>query len=102
MVEVFSTLNPSSSAWEDYFEPHVRIELGVTWRADGEFWMTFTDYLEQFDRIEICHSFNLDESYDEEGTTKLRDSHLLHIKHGHWTVGSTAGGPFILGIFFQF
>lgn len=32
-----------------------REELGLTFEADGEFWMSFHDFLRAWNKVEICH-----------------------------------------------
>ena len=34
---------------------NTKIQLDLTSKSDGEFWMSFKDFLEHFDRLEICH-----------------------------------------------
>ncbi|XP_035935013.2 LOW QUALITY PROTEIN: calpain-8-like [Halichoerus grypus] len=53
---------------------------------DGEFWMSFLDFLGQFSRLEICNLF-LDSLSSEE----LHKWDLV-LFNGRWTQGSTAGG----------
>jgi len=56
--------------------------------------MTVTDYLEQFERIEICHVFN-SEVQDGAEVARFGD-YIVHCKGGQWLEGSTTGGPFLI------
>ncbi|XP_057583610.1 calpain-8 [Hippopotamus amphibius kiboko] len=53
---------------------------------DGEFWMSFSDFLRQFSRLEIC---NL--SPDSLSSEEVHKWNLV-LFNGCWTRGSTAGG----------
>ena len=63
-------------------------EAGLVMKDDGEFWMSFTDFREYFDTIEICNIMTNFESPLE------KDQRVWHMKstHGSWVAGKTAGG----------
>uniref|UniRef100_A0A8C6RIJ0 Calpain 8 n=1 Tax=Nannospalax galili TaxID=1026970 RepID=A0A8C6RIJ0_NANGA len=80
-----------SGAWSDdapewnYIDPRKKEELDKK-AEDGEFWMSFSDFLKQFSRLEIC---NL--SPDSLSSEELHKWNLV-LFNGRWTRGSTAGG----------
>ncbi|XP_066277383.1 calpain-B-like isoform X3 [Branchiostoma lanceolatum] len=78
-----------SSQWEGVSE-ETKEELGVVKRDDGEFWMSFQDFLDIWKTLEICH---LEPSVGEVepelvGCKKWNSSE----RHGQWQRGLTAGG----------
>ncbi|XP_010851140.1 PREDICTED: calpain-8 [Bison bison bison] len=78
-------------AWSDdapewnYIDPRQKEQLGKK-AEDGEFWMSFSDFLRQFSRLEICN-LSLDSLNSEEA-----HKWSLVLFNGRWTRGSTAGG----------
>ncbi|XP_051004011.1 calpain-8 isoform X1 [Acomys russatus] len=80
-----------SGAWSDNapewnsIDPQKKEELDKR-AEDGEFWMSFLDFLKQFSRLEIC---NL--SLDSLSTEEVHKWNLV-LFNGRWTRGSTAGG----------
>uniref|UniRef100_A0A8D1MHQ7 Calpain catalytic domain-containing protein n=1 Tax=Sus scrofa TaxID=9823 RepID=A0A8D1MHQ7_PIG len=75
---------PSAPEW-NYIDP--RQKEGLDKKAeDGEFWMSFLDFLKQFSRLEIC---NL--SPDSLSSEEVQKWNLV-LFNGRWTRGSTAGG----------
>ncbi|KAK7827166.1 hypothetical protein U0070_019962 [Myodes glareolus] len=80
-----------SGAWSDaapewnYIDPRKKEELDKR-AEDGEFWMSFSDFLKQFSRLEIC---NL--SPDSLSSEEVHKWNMV-LFNGRWTRGSTAGG----------
>ncbi|KAB0376843.1 hypothetical protein FD755_011287 [Muntiacus reevesi] len=78
-------------AWSDdapewnYIDPRQKEQLDKK-AEDGEFWMSFSDFLRQFSRLEIC---NL--SLDSLSSEEVHKWNLV-LFNGCWTRGSTAGG----------
>ncbi|CAH0757220.1 unnamed protein product, partial [Diatraea saccharalis] len=66
-------------------------ELGLTFDDDGEFWMSFKDFTQHFDRVEICNLSpdSLDPEECPEGCTKKWE---MSVFEGEWVRGVTAGG----------
>lgn len=58
--------------------------------VDGEFWMSYRDFLKYFDRVEIC---NLSpDSLSEEQISRGKKRWEMSVFEGEWTSGVTAGG----------
>ncbi|XP_014694225.3 calpain-8 [Equus asinus] len=80
-----------TGAWSDdapewsYIDPRQKEKLDKK-AEDGEFWMSFADFLRQFSRLEIC---NL--SPDSLSSEEVHRWNLV-LFNGRWTRGSTAGG----------
>ncbi|OWK08352.1 hypothetical protein Celaphus_00010837 [Cervus elaphus hippelaphus] len=69
----------------NYIDPRQKEQLDKK-AEDGEFWMSFSDFLRQFSRLEIC---NL--SLDSLSSEEVHKWNLV-LFNGCWTRGSTAGG----------
>ncbi|EDS33975.1 calpain B [Culex quinquefasciatus] len=83
-----------NGAWSDHSKEwdaipkSQRKQLGLTIDEDGEFWMSFQDFLRYFDRIEICN-LSPDPLDDPEGSKR---GWQVSTVDGEWVRGSTAGG----------
>uniref|UniRef100_A0A8C7QRP2 Calpain 1, (mu/I) large subunit a n=1 Tax=Oncorhynchus mykiss TaxID=8022 RepID=A0A8C7QRP2_ONCMY len=83
-VEWTGAWSDNSPEWDE-LDPTEREDLHLQ-MEDGEFWMTFQEFLRQFSRLEICNLTA--DALSEDGL-----SHWNTIKfHGMWRRGSTAGG----------
>uniref|UniRef100_A0A8C6B4D9 Calpain catalytic domain-containing protein n=1 Tax=Monodon monoceros TaxID=40151 RepID=A0A8C6B4D9_MONMO len=69
----------------NYIDPRQKEELDKK-AEDGEFWMSFSDFLRLFSRLEIC---NL--SLDSLSSEEVHKWNLI-LFNGYWIRGSTAGG----------
>ncbi|TKC42500.1 hypothetical protein EI555_001518 [Monodon monoceros] len=69
----------------NYIDPRQKEELDKK-AEDGEFWMSFSDFLRLFSRLEIC---NL--SLDSLSSDEVHKWNLI-LFNGYWIRGSTAGG----------
>jgi calpain len=81
-----------SSEWR-YIPQSEKDEIGLTFDADGEFWMAYRDFIKHFSRIEICN-LNPDSLTEEEA---LQDGAggkkwEMSVFEGEWVRGITAGG----------
>ncbi|XP_017148001.1 calpain-A [Drosophila miranda] len=79
----------SSAEWR-YIPEDQKQEIGLTFDRDGEFWMSFQDFLHHFDRVEICNLSpdSLTEDQQQSGKRKWE----MSMYEGEWTPGVTAGG----------
>ncbi|XP_020642312.3 calpain-2 catalytic subunit isoform X1 [Pogona vitticeps] len=83
-VEWTGKWNDNCPSWNNV-DPEVRDRL-TRKHEDGEFWMSFTDFLKHYSRLEIC---NL--TPDTLSSDKYK-KWSLNLKDGNWRKGSTAGG----------
>uniref|UniRef100_A0A8C9U6W0 Calpain 1, (mu/I) large subunit b n=1 Tax=Scleropages formosus TaxID=113540 RepID=A0A8C9U6W0_SCLFO len=83
-VEWTGAWSDNSSEWNS-IEPSEREKMCCR-REDGEFWMSFSDFLRQFSRLEIC---NLTADTLSKNTTSFWNTVKFD---GTWRRGSTAGG----------
>ncbi|XP_026226607.1 cysPc and EFh_PEF_CAPN13_14 domain-containing protein [Anabas testudineus] len=65
-------------------------------REDGEFWMSVSDFRQNFELMEVCHLTDTD---DEPGSSVVPWSCAMH--HGNWVPSITAGGSPQGGFFWQ-
>ncbi|XP_059838497.1 calpain-1 catalytic subunit-like isoform X2 [Hypanus sabinus] len=82
-VEWTGAWSDSSSEW-DSIDPEERD--GMVQMEDGEFWMSFSEFLRQFSRLEIC---NLSPDALQDDQQKKWETTTFS---GSWRRGSTAGG----------
>ncbi|KAJ0006505.1 hypothetical protein NQD34_013778 [Periophthalmus magnuspinnatus] len=80
-----------TGAWSDNSREWDNVDRSVRGRLqnrseDGEFWMSFSDFLREFSRLEIC---NLTADALQNSQIKKWSSNLFQ---GEWRRGSTAGG----------
>ncbi|KAJ8008812.1 hypothetical protein DPEC_G00082310 [Dallia pectoralis] len=83
-VEWTGAWSDDSREW-DSIDPGVRGQLQIR-SDDGEFWMSFSDFLSEYSRLEIC---NLTADALE-ATQQMKWSSSVY--PGEWRKGSTAGG----------
>jgi calpain len=68
----------------------VKTEIGLTFDNDGEFWMSYQDFLKYFDIVEICN-LTLD-SLSEKQISNGKKSWEMSTFEGQWVTGVSAGG----------
>ncbi|XP_039901104.1 calpain-1 catalytic subunit [Simochromis diagramma] len=83
-VEWTGAWSDNAREW-DSIDPSARSRLQNR-SEDGEFWMSYTDFLREFSRLEIC---NLTADALQNSQMKKWSSSLFQ---GEWRRGSTAGG----------
>lgn len=78
-----------SPEWR-FIPDDVKQEIGLNFDHDGEFWMSFQDWMRHFDRVEMC---NLSpDSLSEEQESGGKKKWEMSVFEGEWVQGATAGG----------
>ncbi|KAI6209484.1 Calpain family cysteine protease [Aphelenchoides besseyi] len=83
----------NSSEWSSIPES-VKKDMGLVFAHDGEFWMSFDDFMRNFEKMEVC---NLGPDVQEEvfemtGVKSNQNVWAVNSHDGSWRAGSTAGG----------
>ncbi|XP_071523076.1 uncharacterized protein [Panulirus ornatus] len=84
-------------AWSDqspewqFIPPEEKAEMGLTFEHDGEFWMSFKDFMTNFTMLELTN-LNPDSMEDEDITGSVQHKWEMSVFEGAWIRGSTAGG----------
>lgn len=63
-------LSRRSQEWR-FIPDSEKEEIGLTFDKDGEFWMSYKDFVQYFDRMEICN-LSPDSLTDEDGAGKKK------------------------------
>lgn len=64
--------------------------MGLIFDADGEFWMSYKDFVKYFSRLEICN-LNPDLlTKEQQGDKAVKWE--MSVFEGEWVRGATAGG----------
>lgn len=91
-VEWNGDWSDKSSEWQQV-PSNMRAEMGLTIDADGEFWMSFKDFVKYFNVFEICHLSPDSFKYDDEDDMSAPDKEwILNSHEGEWVKGISAGG----------
>ncbi|PIK48449.1 putative calpain-9 isoform X1 [Apostichopus japonicus] len=75
-----------SNEWK-YINQKERDELGLVLSDDGEFWMQYEDFIQEFTRVDVC---NL--SPASMRGTRGNKKWIENIQQGRWQKGASAGG----------
>lgn len=78
-----------SPEWR-FIPDHEKEELGLTFDKDGEFWMSFHDFIRHFTQLEICNLNPDSLTMDDVSAGKKRWE--MSVFEGEWVRGVTAGG----------
>lgn len=89
-VEWKGAFSDKSREWQVI--PNLEKEaIGLEFQSDGEFWMTYRDFLLNFSAIEIC---NLLKCFTHTSVYEFEEQKNYHLKKGEseWKIGVNAGG----------
>ncbi|CAD5234502.1 unnamed protein product [Bursaphelenchus xylophilus] len=83
----------NSSEWNSISED-VKCDMGLTFAHDGEFWMSFKDFVQNFEKMEVCNLGPevMEEIFEMTGVKANKDVWATNSHDGSWRQGSTAGG----------
>lgn len=78
--------------WKNISEA-TKHKLELNFKNDGEFWMVYADFINNFDRIDICHLCpdSLNSTSENPCDNPCSEFKMLTF-HGEWKKGATAGG----------
>ena len=78
-----------SAEWQ-YIPDEEKEAMGLNFEADGEFWMSYKDFMNYFDQLEICNLTPdaLDEEIADENALKWQ----VGMFKGAWVQNVSAGG----------
>ncbi|XP_054281756.1 calpain-A isoform X3 [Macrosteles quadrilineatus] len=79
-----------SPEWR-FIPEHEKQEIGLVFENDGEFWMSYRDFIKHFMRLEICN-LNPDSLTEDELTASDKKRWEMSVFEGEWVRGVTAGG----------
>nr|AAT77811.1 calpain B [Gecarcinus lateralis] len=89
-AEWVGSWSDKSPEWQ-FIPPEEKEEMGLTFEHDGEFWMSFKDFLTNFTMLEMTN-LNPDSLEDEDITGSVQHKWEMSVFEGAWIRGSTAGG----------
>ncbi|CAL1530831.1 unnamed protein product [Lymnaea stagnalis] len=84
-------------AWSDrsqemrYLTKELQDQLMYTDRDDGEFWMSYEDFIDNFHEIDLCH-MQPDALIEELSDNNIKQQWNVTVYHDAWIKGITAGG----------
>ncbi|VIO92639.1 Hypothetical thiol protease C06G4.2 in chromosome III, putative [Brugia malayi] len=83
----------NSAEWRSISQEQ-RDEMGLVFAHDGEFWMSFNDFVRCFEKMEICNLGPevMDEVYQMTGVQSSQNAWATYTHNGIWIANETAGG----------
>lgn len=85
-----------TGAWSDKSQEWTEIpaserqRLGLSFENDGEFWMSYSDFIKYYNKLEICHLSPDSELGTKSGKPKTKWEMCL--ENADWQKNVTAGG----------
>jgi calpain len=83
----------NSSEWRSVPDD-MKKDMGLTFAHDGEFWMSYEDFMRNFEKLEICNLGPdvMQEVAEMTGVQAGHETWAVNSHDGSWRQGSTAGG----------
>ncbi|VBB32266.1 unnamed protein product [Acanthocheilonema viteae] len=93
-----------NGAWSDnskewrYISQQQRDEMDLVFAHDGEFWMSFNDFVRYFEKMEICNLGPevMNEVYQMTGVKSSQNAWATYTHNGAWIANKTAGETFAM------
>lgn len=89
-VEWKGAFSDNSPCWS-FIADKDKENIGLTFSNDGEFWISFPDFMKYFNRIEVCNLSPDPLSDDLQDNEKRKEWKLIEFE-GEWVNGISAGG----------
>ncbi|XP_039298484.1 calpain-A isoform X2 [Nilaparvata lugens] len=89
-VEWNGVWSDKSPEWQ-YIPETAKQEMGLTFSYDGEFWMSYRDFTQRFDQLDICN-LSPDSLLENMLTKHDKKKWEMSVFEGEWVRGATAGG----------
>ncbi|KAL7037834.1 hypothetical protein ACKWTF_009373 [Chironomus riparius] len=80
-----------SPQWR-YIPDHVKKQIGLTFEHDGEFWMSYSDFLHNFNNLYICDLSPDSAENDQKVSARTKRQWNMSVFEGEWIPKITAGG----------
>ncbi|KAK0416655.1 hypothetical protein QR680_012613 [Steinernema hermaphroditum] len=83
----------NSREWRSVAES-VKQDMRLTFAHDGEFWMSFDDFMRNFEKMEICNLGPdvMDEVFEMTGVRSAQNTWATNTHDGAWVRNESAGG----------
>ena len=86
MPSIYLQFDFSDQNWRSV-RANMKKQLGLEFKNDGEFYMSFQDFVIHFGDLEICHL-----TPENIFTREIRNDFQRFTSYGAWRKGITAGG----------